>query len=132
MNSYLSVRSWFHSLSAKSYAGILIAVLSVIAAVVFGVVPNQNLLVVNAFLSGTVWCACLLVIVLGGRRVDAASFAAASLISAGLTMSIPSIFYEHTPVDWGSTVSRLGFAILTLRWGYDLITRIKDEAEAKK
>lgn len=123
---------WLSHLDLKAYAGILLAAVMVIAVVVFGVIPNQGLLAVNAFLSGSVWTMCLGIIVVGGHRVPMGYLAACCLIAGGLTTSIPSIFYEHTVVDWGSTVSRLGWLVLMAQVAVDLVGRYlgRDEARA--
>lgn len=114
------VRSWLSHLDLRVYAGILVAVTMIVAVAVFGIIPNQGLLAVNAFLSGCVWTMCLGIVVLGGSRVKPGYQAAFCLIAGGLTTSIPSIFYEHTVVDWGSTVSRLGLAVLVIQVIVDL------------
>lgn len=124
------VRSWLSHLNVKVYAGMLLAVTLVVAVVVFGLIPNQGLLAVNAFLSGSVWTMCLGIVVLGGHRVKSGYLCAACLIAGGLTTSIPSIFYEHTVVDWGSTVSRLGLAVLVVQVVVDLRHKWFEESRA--
>lgn len=124
------VRSWLSHLDLKVYSGMLLAVCLVVAVVVFGLIPNQGLLAVNAFLSGSVWTMCLGIIILGGHRVKAGYLCAACLVAGGLTTSIPSIFYEHTVVDWGSSVSRLGLAVLFLQVIVDLSHKWFEEARA--
>jgi hypothetical protein len=125
-----NVRSWLSKLDNKAYAGILLAAVMVVSVAVFGIVPNQGLLAVNAFLSGSVWTMCLGIIVVGGHRVKAGYLCAACLIAGGLTTSIPSIFYEHTVVDWGSTVARLGLAVLVAQVIVDLRHKWTQEATA--
>ncbi len=105
-------RNWLSALDFKAYAGLMVAVTCVMAIAVFGIIPNRSLLAVNAFLSGSVWTMCLGIVVFGGDRIKIGYSLAACLIAGGLTTSIPSIFYEHTVVDWGSTVARLGIVIL--------------------
>lgn len=112
MTSYGNFRQWLDQLDLRSYVGITIAAICVISMAVFGVIPSRSLLFVNAFLSGAVWSGCVFLLLIGGKRVDMALTCALALIAGGLTTSIPSIFYEHTPVDWGSTLSRLGVMIL--------------------
>lgn len=124
------VRTWLTRLDNKSYAGILLAAVMVVSVAVFGIVPNQGLLAVNAFLSGSVWTMCLCIVVIGGHRVKSGYLCAACLIAGGLTTSIPSIFYEHTVVDWGSTVSRLGLAVLVTQVIVDLRHKWFEESAA--
>lgn len=123
-------RGWLARLDNRTYASILVTATLVVSVVVFGLIPNQGLLAVNAFLSGSVWTMCLGIIVLGAHRVKAGYLCAACLIAGGLTTSIPSIFYEHTVVDWGSTVSRLGLAVLVLQVIADLTERTLKEDHA--
>lgn len=132
MTSYVAMRRWLDSLNVRAFASIVFAVVCLLATAVFGILPHGSLLVVNAFLSGAVWAMCLLVLVVGGKRVDLMSSTGAALIAGGLTTSIPSIFYEHTPVDWGSTLSRLGLLIIMLRWGYEILKRWKDETSGER
>lgn len=128
--NYVSLRERVRSLNVGAYAGAGLFVLCIVAAVVFGVLPHKGLLFVNAVLSGAVWMGCVLVLVLGGKRIDLWSACAAALIAAGLTTSIPSIFYNSsTVVDWGSTISRLGFLLMASRWAYDLYERVREEPE---
>jgi len=113
-------REWLSSLDFKAYAGLMVAVTCVMAVAVFGIIPSRSLLAVNAFISGSVWTMCLGIVVLGGDRIKIGYSCAACLIAGGLTTSIPSIFYEHTVVDWGSTVARLGIALLVGQVAVDL------------
>lgn len=115
------IKSWLDNRTPAAYTGLMLAFVCVVAVAVFGVIPLHGLLVVNAFLSGCVWAACVLMLVLGGDRIKAAYYCAFGLIAGGLTMSIPSIFAANSPVDWGTTVSRLGIAILVLQVCVDLI-----------
>lgn len=115
MISYPRFRHWMDNLDLKSFAGLTLAAVCIIAMAVFGVMPGNSLLFVNAFLSGTVWGGCVVLLLVGGKRLDALLTASLCLVAGGLTTSIPSIFYEHTPVDWGSTLSRLGL-VLMVAW----------------
>lgn len=121
------VKVWLDARTPAAYAGLMLAFICVVAVAVFGLIPNAGLLAVNAFLSGCVWSACVGLLVLGGGRVKAGYYCAFAMIAGGLTMSIPSIFAEHSPVDWGSTVSRLGLAILVLQVGVDLIAKWRNQ-----
>lgn len=117
------VKAWFDARTPAAFAGVMLAVICVVAVAVFGVIPNAGLLAVNAFLSGCVWSACVGLLILGGGRVKAGYYCAFAMIAGGLTMSIPSIFAEHSPVDWGSSVSRLGLAILIFQVAVDLVSK---------
>ncbi len=108
-------RAWASRLDLWSFMGVFLVAICVVATAVFGLIPNQGMLAANAFISGTVWSACLMAIRLGGQRIDRVYYFSCCLIAGGLTTSIPAIFYEHTVVDWGSTISRLGFAIFVLK-----------------
>jgi hypothetical protein len=125
--AYLKFRGWLDGLDVKAYSGITLAAVCIIAMAVFDVMPDHNLLVVNAFISGCIWSFCVFVLIAGGKRVDALLFAAFSLIAGGLTTSIPSIFHEHTPVDWGSTLSRLGFLLLVIWVGLSIFSKAKEQ-----
>ena len=120
-------RSWLSKMDLKAYAGMMVFLTCVVAITVFGIVPSQSLLAVNAFLSGCVWSMCVGIIVIGGHRIKSGYLCAACLIAGGLTTSIPAIFFEHTVVDWGSTVSRLGLLVLLVQVVVDLWYRITME-----
>lgn len=111
-NSYVQFRDWVDGLDLKAYVGVTVVTIAVVSLAVFGVLPRQGLMLVNAGVSGAVWSLCVIALLAGGRRLDVPLSTALALIAGGLTTSIPSIFYEHTPVDWGSTLSRLGVLIL--------------------
>lgn len=127
MNSYATLRHWMDAHNFKTHATIGFAVMVVLSMVVFGIAPHGTLDVLNAGLSGGVWALGLCILILGGKRVDFMSTTGVALIVGGLTTSIPSLFYEHSPVDWGSSLSRLGFLILFTRWVYELMRRWKVE-----
>lgn len=116
-------------MTAVSYTGLLLAILCIVAVAVFGVIPNQGLLAVNAFLSGCVWTLCLGILIVGGGRVPAGYYCATAMIAGGLTMSIPSIFAPQSPVDWGTTVSRLGLLVLVAQVVVDLVDRWQRERQ---
>lgn len=111
-NSYVQFRDWVDGLDLKAYVGMTVLTIAVVSLAVFGIMPRHGLLLVNAAISGAVWSLCVIALLAGGRRLDVPLSTALALIAGGLTTSIPSIFYEHTPVDWGSTLSRLGVLIL--------------------
>lgn len=111
-NSFVQFRDWVDGLDLKAYVGVTVLTIAVVSLAVFGVMPRHGLLLVNAAISGAVWGFCVIALLAGGRRLDVPLSTALALIAGGLTTSIPSIFYEHTPVDWGSTLSRLGVLIL--------------------
>lgn len=121
------VKDWIKSLDLSVYMGLFLAAMCVIATAVFGIIPNQGMLVVNAFISGSVWAVCLVAIIVGGRRISPVYYASCCMILGGLTTSIPAIFYEHTTVDWGSTISRLGFAVFVVKGLMDAFDRWREE-----
>ena len=127
MTSYMHFREWFDGLNAKRLSFLTAFALLIPATVVFGFLPDGGLRIVDAVLSGLVLGICLFVLLVGGKRVDLASQAGAALIAGGLATAIPSLFYEHTPVDWGSALSRLGLLILMVRWGYEVVKRWREE-----
>lgn len=118
-----SVKAWADTLDPKAYSGFLTAALLVVAFTVFGFLPPQSLLAVNALLSGVIWTACMGLIIVGGARVDRVYYAAACLIAGGLMLSTPSLFVEESPVEWGSSLSRLGFAIFFVWSCVDMANR---------
>ncbi len=125
-----AVRMWFAGLDWKTYAGIGAAVIGILGCVAFGILPDQSLKIVFAYLSGIVWFSCLFIVVFGLNKVDMETAVCACLIGGGLTTSIPSLFYESTPVDWGSALTRLGFAIAAVKFTYGIYRRVRDERDA--
>lgn len=128
MSRFHTLDRWFDSLDWRSLGGVVFVAMCLLAAAVFGFLPHTGLAIVNAFLSGFVLVICLLVLLLGGKRVDLMSTTGAALIAGGLATSIPSVFYDHaTPVDWGSSLSRIGLLLLMLRWSYEIARRWREE-----
>lgn len=127
MNLADKAKSWLDDRTPAAYTGLVLAFTCIVAVAVFGIIPNAGLLIVNAFLSGCVWSACVVMLVLGGGRVKSGYYCAFAMIAGGLTMSIPSIFADHSPVDWGTTVSRLGIMVLVSQVTVDLIHKWRNQ-----
>lgn len=126
-NSYVQFRDWVDGLDLKAYVGMTVLTIAIVSLAVFGIMPRHGLLLVNAAISGAVWSLCVIALLAGGRRLDVPLSTALALIAGGLTTSIPSIFYEHTPVDWGSTLSRLGVLILVCWAVNSIFKKMKGE-----
>jgi hypothetical protein len=122
-----TARRWLSRLDIKAYGSLMLFVTLVVAITVFGVLPTRSLLFVNAFLSGSVLTMCVGIIAFGADKVRAGYLAASCLLAGGLITSIPAMFYDHSVVDWGSTVSRLGLAVLFVQVILDLERKWKEE-----
>jgi hypothetical protein len=127
MSSYEAACHWVGGLGFRSFAGIIIVILAIVAAGVLGVLPHSVPVFFNAFLSGIAFTLCAGVVAFGGSRVNAAYYTAAALVAGGLITSIPSLFVVDSPVSWGTTLSRLGLAIGIMRGCHDLYVKYKEE-----
>lgn len=127
MSSYESACEWIGGLGFRAYAGIILMMLVVVGAGVLGVLPHHVPIFFNAMLSGISFTVCLGILILGGGRVPLGYYAACSLIAGGLMTSIPSLFVVDSPIGWGTTVVRLGYALLAINVGHDLYVKHKAE-----
>lgn len=127
MSSYEAVKGWFSHQNVKVQAGLLTAIMLVVGASVFGIMPQAWLLNFNIFLSACVWMICVGIVLLGGNKVEIQWYAGAAFLAAGLTTSIPSIPYLETPVSWGSSLSRLGVLIWAISAVNHLYSKYREE-----
>lgn len=131
MSRYQTAQRWMEDMDVKAYAGAGFFVLCVVASAVFGILPGESLLYVNAMVSGATWAAALGVLIFGGKRVDLYNTVAAAMLAGGLTTSIPSLFAHDSVVAWGSTFSRIGILMLVVRFAWSLYVRYQTEKVAK-
>lgn len=125
MTSIVSVKDWFDRLDAKAHLLVSLMGLVVLAIPAFHLISVSF---VNAFLSGVIWMVCVAILLCGGKRVDFVTTAAAALVAAGLTTSIPSIPYDYTPVDWGAALYRLGLLLMVVKTANDIYLKAKEES----
>jgi drug/metabolite transporter (DMT)-like permease len=119
------VKVWVGEMDPKAYSGFMTAISLIVVVTVFWLIPSHTLPALNALFSGVIWTACLGLMIFGGNRIDRFYYAAAGLISGGITITVPYIMAGAQPVQFGFSLAVAGVCLFVVRACVDMLTRLR-------